>query len=288
MSQQLQRVFDLVYKEVDGEGLTLDLYYVGEPGDHPVLLWFHGGGWRAGHSRQSEEKILWPYARAGFTVVTVNYRLSGHAKHPAQLEDAFDALAWLGEERHGHRFETESIIIGGGSAGGHIAALVAVNRARYLARHGDGAPWVKGAVALYPVTNPLGYDAAKLSGGIPAPGSFAAWSQERSGGRPVQSGQELLGEEPVLDPSPFLDSYRDLVAAEVPPVLVLHGANDSDVPVSQAFLLYETLLSQQVDVTLLVLGDADHGSPRFHRGVALAATAAFAAEHTRRPAGQLP
>ncbi|TAJ50175.1 MAG: alpha/beta hydrolase [Herbiconiux sp.] len=280
MADELERVFDIPYKEVDGNPLTLDLYYTGKPDDHPVLLWFHGGGWRVGHSRQAEEKILWPYAQAGLTVVTVNYRLSGEAAHPAQLEDALDALAWLGRDDHGYRFDTDSVIVGGGSAGGHIAALVAVNHPLYRVAHGETAPWVKGAVALYPVVNPLAYDGAKLAQGAPAEGTFAAAHFEREG-QLIQAGRQLLGDQPVHSPSAFLDSYRQLDAGDVPPVLILHGSNDSDVPVAQSLLLYDTLRAQGIDVTLLLFGDADHGSPRFHRDVALAATVAFASQSVR-------
>ncbi len=90
-----------------------------------------------------------------------------------------------------------------------------------------------------------------------------------------QLGAALLGPDPVLDPSPFPESYREVDAADIPPFLILHGSNDSDVPVRHGLALYDVLLRLGVDATLLIHGDADHGSPRFHGGPALAATTAF-------------
>ncbi|MBO1901773.1 alpha/beta hydrolase [Leucobacter weissii] len=279
----IRHVYDVQLPGRGGGSLAVDLHFTGSADEHPVLLWFHGGGWTRGGRRASEEKILWPYARAGLTVVSVGYRLSGEANHPAQLDDAFDALAWLSDPESGYSFDTSRVFVGGGSAGGHIASLVGVNLRRYRRRHGDALPPVRGVIVIYPVANPLEYDAAKLAAGPPAPGTFAAWSLESTGGRPAQFGQALLGPDPVLSPSPFLDSYRELVPTDVPPYLIQHGSNDTDVPFSQSLLLYDTLSSQGVPTTLVLHSDADHGSPWFHRGLALDAVSAFVREHSAPP-----
>ncbi len=173
LDAEIQHVYDVPYAFVDGIRLTLDLHFIGHPQDHPVLVWFHGGGWQAGDSRTAEQKILWSYARTGITVASINYRLSTQAHHPAQLLDAFAAIAWLGTGTHGFAFDLDRVYAGGGSAGGHLAWLVGLNQPLYRRLHGLRAPRVNGVVALYPVTDPLAFDGEKLAGGVPPEGTFA-------------------------------------------------------------------------------------------------------------------
>jgi len=95
---------DLVYSTIDGfRPLTLDLHVPRRPTaapPAPLVVFVHGGAWKAGHSRQSGAFENWPGALAslaarGYVVSSVNYRLSGEAPFPAALSDVKNAIRWL-------------------------------------------------------------------------------------------------------------------------------------------------------------------------------------------------
>src|SRR5206468_10021216 len=84
---------DLVYKRVNGAVLTLDLYCPEKvSGPAPVIVWIHGGGWRRGGKKQCPAVALVP---DGYAVASIDYRLTGTAPFPAQIEDCKAAVRWL-------------------------------------------------------------------------------------------------------------------------------------------------------------------------------------------------
>jgi acetyl esterase/lipase len=122
---------DVVYSEVLGfRPLTLDIH-VPESTPAPVILYLHGGGWRTGSKAsfgphlspaQSFERIV----DAGFAVVAVDYRLSGEATFPAQVDDVRAALAWIRASGADHGLDASRVVFWGESAGSTLAALVAL------------------------------------------------------------------------------------------------------------------------------------------------------------------
>ncbi|CAN5546121.1 alpha/beta hydrolase [soil metagenome] len=95
-------------------------------GQAPVLLWLHGGGMVLGNHAQDERTNL-DFARTlGITVVSVGYRLAPEHPAPAALEDAYVAYAWLVEQAVEQGIDVERIAVGGASAGGGLAAGLAL------------------------------------------------------------------------------------------------------------------------------------------------------------------
>jgi acetyl esterase len=108
-------------EDVDAGGVPARLYRpVG--GERGVLVWFHGGGWVIGSLDTHDVLARQLAARSGAAVLSVDYRLAPEHRFPAAVDDAWAAAAWAGE-----RFER--VAVGGDSAGGNLAAVVAL-RAR--------------------------------------------------------------------------------------------------------------------------------------------------------------
>ena len=111
--------------------LLLDLYRPAGPDPAPLVVFMHGGGWlRGDRSMVSPQFASWrpgPLARLaadGFAVASVDYRLSGEARFPAQLEDVSAAVDWLTGQAAEYGFDASRIVLWGESAGAHLAALL--------------------------------------------------------------------------------------------------------------------------------------------------------------------
>ena len=115
---------DITYATVDGKDLRLDLYMPEKTAatQPPLIVWIHGGAWRQGN-KNNNGLLVWAAAE-GFAIASIQYRLSGEAKFPAQVHDAKGAIRWLRAHAHEYGYDARKIAVAGGSAGGHLAALV--------------------------------------------------------------------------------------------------------------------------------------------------------------------
>ena len=138
-------------REVDGTRVTADVLVPPGPGPYPVLVYLHGGGWVAG-SAATHHKLACRFAEGGYLVVNVDYRLAPEAQFPGGFEDCIEAVRWAAE--HAPRFggDPARLAIGGDSAGGNLAAAVAVALAADPA-----SPRLSAALLIYGV-----YDFATL------------------------------------------------------------------------------------------------------------------------------
>ena len=112
----------------------------------PVFLFIHGGSWRSG-DRSQYPALGNRFAKAGAVVVVPSYRLAPAALHPAQAEDVAAALAWTVKHAAEYGGDPGRIYLGGHSAGGHLAALVALDP-KYLAAHQLKPSLLKGVIAM--------------------------------------------------------------------------------------------------------------------------------------------
>ena len=106
---------------------TLDLYLPEQDGSslRPALVVVHGGGWRGGDKRRGQwARIPAEYARDGYVAISVNYRLTGEAPWPAQIEDVKAAVRWLRAHATEYRVDTGRIGAYGNSAGAHLVSLL--------------------------------------------------------------------------------------------------------------------------------------------------------------------
>jgi len=137
-------VSNLPYSDVD-ERCRLDLYLPSGPASS-VLVWFHGGGLTEGDKKVGEPlgRML---ARHGIASVMANYRLNPHAKFPAYLLDAANAVVWMSRHATEHGLDPKKIFIGGISAGAYLAAMLALDE-RYLRAEGLDPAVLRGCIIL--------------------------------------------------------------------------------------------------------------------------------------------
>lgn len=111
---------------VDGGEITVRIYQPATPGPHPIHVYYHGGGWMAGTIEETFVDIVCRErtALAGYVTVAVEYRLAPEHKFPIPLEDSYAALLWIVEHAAEYDADPDRVTIGGGSAGGNLAAAL--------------------------------------------------------------------------------------------------------------------------------------------------------------------
>ncbi len=227
----------------------VDIYVPAGKGPHPLVLYIHGGGWMGGHTRQSGAfddfpKMLAAFAAEGFTVASVEYRLSGEATFPAQAKDVFAALRFLRENAAQYHIDPARVGVFGGSAGGHLAALagLACNGGKIDAALDSASAQdacVQATAAWYGI-----YDFATM------PRITQKDSAE----------QRLLGCKDGACPAEAIRAASPItyVDAKDPPFLLLHGVDDKVVPVAQSHQLEAALKSAGVPVSATYYPATDH------------------------------
>ncbi len=144
-------------------GNILDIFQEqGAPNLRPALIFFHGGAWMAGYPWWSS--YMAPgVSQAGGILVTPTYRLAPERKFPCQLEDVAAAIAWVWHNARQFGIDPDRLVIGGHSAGGHLAALTCLHP-RALPAAGVSPGVVKACMALSSSFNLHYPDAAPGSG----------------------------------------------------------------------------------------------------------------------------
>lgn len=131
--------------DVDANGVPCRLYTSGV--DAPVLVYLHGGGWAMG-SVETVDRLCRRIAdRSGCAVLSVDYRLAPEHPFPAAIHDVESALEWLRRKGASLHLDPSRVAIGGDSAGGHLATVVA-------RRQRDAGLPLACQVLLYPVIDP--------------------------------------------------------------------------------------------------------------------------------------
>jgi acetyl esterase/lipase len=225
--------------------LLLDLYLPGRPESAPLVVFLHGGGWlRGDRSMVSPQFASWrpgPLARlaaAGFAVASVDYRLSGEARFPAQLEDVSAAVGWLTGRAAEYGFDAGRIVLWGESAGAHLAALLGLQ---------STGPRVRGVIDWYGPADLLALDEQVGAAGALTDDPLDT-REARLLGAPVAEVPELArAASPVSH-----------VRAGAPPFLIAHGTADQAVPFAQSATLAAALAEAGVGVRFEAVEGADH------------------------------
>jgi acetyl esterase/lipase len=225
--RDMQLVKNVVYGPLARQ--RLDVWRMSRTPLHaPVVIFVHGGSWTMGDKREQGRPMLHEFVRRGWIAVVPNYRLAPHHPWPAQIEDVTRALGWVKKNIATYGGDPDLVVISGGSAGGQLAALVALSAKDTTWRPEDMADvtdWsVRGAMPFYGVLEMIGDEThwRGLGRGIRI-------LLER---RIVQVPFE--GNEPLYRAmSPF-----DRIGADAPPFFVVQGRNDTlvDVQVARDFV----------------------------------------------------
>lgn len=241
-SVQLQR--DLVFARYGARELKLDLYLPKSgAGPFPAIVWIHGGGWQNG-SRLALSRQAAHLAGLGFVGACIDYRLSDEAKFPAALHDAKAAVRWLRASAGKYKIDSSRIGASGGSAGGHLAAMLGTTAGLREFEGDGGNPKQSSAVQAVAIMNPA-LDLTEVSKRMELPGN-PVW--------------KFLGasykEAPGLYKKASPITY---VSKSAPPFLFLHGTADTTVPYSQSARMQAKLKEAGVHAEIFAAEGATHG-----------------------------
>jgi len=219
------RVRDIAYG--DDPRMRLDVYKPAEPGElRPGIMEVHGGAWMIGSKREQGIPLLSHLAANGWVGINVDYRLSPRAKFPDHLLDLKRAIGWYREHAEEHGADPGFLCVTGGSAGGHLAALVALtaNVPEYQPGLEDVDTAVQAAVPFYGV-----YDMHVMLDN--AGGHFTSLME-----------RHVMGVARADDPEAYdRASPVHWIREDAPPFLIVHGDLDTLVPVAQARSFAERL-----------------------------------------------
>jgi acetyl esterase len=135
----------VLVREVGGSRVTADVIVPKGEGPHPVLVYFHGGGWICG-SPTTHRKLAQRFAEAGYLVMNVDYRLAPEHPFPAPFDDCVDAIHWAAREAPRYGGDPSRLAVGGDSAGGNLSAAAAISLARDAS-----APTIAATLLIYGV-----------------------------------------------------------------------------------------------------------------------------------------
>ncbi|MDF2679404.1 MAG: esterase [Brevibacillus sp.] len=116
-------------------------------GPFPLFVYYHGGGWVIGDIQMTDASCRLIANRTGRVVVSVAYRLAPEHPFPTPVNDSYSALQWVSENAANINGNASNIVVGGDSAGGNLAAVVA------LKARDENGPAIAAQVLFYPVTN---------------------------------------------------------------------------------------------------------------------------------------
>ena len=119
-------------RDVDADGVAARLYRPSDDADLGLLVYFHGGGWVLGSVAGHENVCRALANRSGHAVLSVDYRLAPESPWPAAVDDAMTATTWAAKHATDLGVDATRLAVGGDSAGGNLAAIVAQQRAAPL------------------------------------------------------------------------------------------------------------------------------------------------------------
>ena len=222
-SQDRLKTRGVVFAEVGTHRLKLDVYEPVQPpapGERrPAIMQIHGGAWVIGSKDEQGVPLLNHLAAQGWVGFNVEYRLSPRAKFPDHLVDCKTALAWIREHADEYGVDPNFVVVTGGSAGGHLCALMALteNDPAFQPGFADADTSVQAAVPFYGV-----YDL--LDRGQDQIDTFLRFMEE-----------VVMGSHPEEDPEGWAAySPIDRIHGDAPPMMLVHGDADVLVPVGGA------------------------------------------------------
>ncbi len=263
----LPLIHDLEYARAGNLSLKLDLHLPPQGTKAPLIVWVHGGAWKSG-SRKSMP--LTALVKEGYAVASVDYRLSTQATFPAQIHDIKAAIRFLRGQGHDWRLRTKTILLAGDSAGGHLAALVGVSNGHSelegdIGNERNQSSAVQGIISFY--------GGANLT-------TILAQSTPHGLSVRVPALDLLLGGQPDQRPTlARLASPVFHVDKSDPPLLLLHGDQDPQMPVSQALELLGAYAKVKAPVQWEIVHGAGHGGAIFYDEERLSVVRKFLQRH---------
>jgi acetyl esterase/lipase len=250
---------DISYIPNGDEAQRLDIYLPEKASEKPLplVVHIHGGGWKGGNKFPC---AFAPMANRGYVVASIEYRFSQKALFPAQIQDCQAAIRWLRANAKTYNIDPEHVGVVGGSAGGHLSALVATAGGK------DAFPKIGG--------NDDQSDRVQCVIDIFGPTNFATVMEQAENDKNVKNifafntpsdpyssliGVGLDEDKATTDAA----SPVTYVSEDNPPTLILHGTHDTLVPYAQSEELAAALKAKSVPVWLQTLPGSGHGGGGF-------------------------
>ncbi len=250
--RDVEVVRDIAYGKEGGKRNWLDVYKpAGGTSGAPVLLQIHGGGWTIGNKHEQALPLMYHLAAQGWICVAINYRLSPLATFPDHLVDCKRAIGWIRSEIEEYGGDPGFIAVTGGSAGGHLTAMVGLtaNDPEYQPGFEEVDTRVQAAIPFYGIydfSDHFGLHATKSVVGM--------------------VGKTVL----KRDPETQMDDFRRAsplhrIHAEAPPFLTVHGTSDGLAAVEEARAFAQELqTTSQSAAAFVELPGTQHAFEVFH------------------------
>jgi acetyl esterase/lipase len=262
-----------VYKRVGNLAIEADVYRPAGDALCPVLLWIHGGALIMGDRGGVDRRIRAPFLKAGYAIVSMDYRLAPETKLPQIIEDLCDAYSWLHEQGPKlFNVDTGRIAVAGGSAGGYLTLMtgfcVRPRPAALVSLWGYGdlaGAWYTKPSDFYRKQSLVSKEEAwkGVSGppvtararGDKGPGRFYLYCRQQGLWTTNVAGIDPHTQDSAL--TPFCPVRN--VDHDYPPTLLIHGTRDTDVPFEQSVEMQKALASARVDHKFISIPNAGHG-----------------------------
>jgi acetyl esterase/lipase len=263
-----------VYKSVGKTKICADVYRPDDAKVRPVVVWIHGGALILGSRAGVPQSLLDLCQREGYALASFDYRLAPEVKLPEIIDDIKDAFAWLHDQ--GPKLlaiDPDKIVVTGGSAGGYLTMMtgICVNpKPRALVAY-----WGYGDVDGDWYTQPSEFyrqqPLVSKENALEAVGKTVLTGADGDDARPRsryylylrQNGmwtKEVTGFDPSTERSK-LDPYCPVrnITADYPPILMIHGTKDTDVPYKLSANMAKELAKHKVMHELVTVPGAGHG-----------------------------
>lgn len=247
LPDHIKKIADIEYAKEGEKSLQLDLYLPkNASGKVPLIMWVHGGGWLKGS--RTNAKGLW-LVEHGYAIASISYRLATEAIWPAQINDCRSAVRFLRSNADKYGLDGEKIAAWGGSAGGH---LVAVLGTQDLPKDEKVSSRVQAVLDWYGPSDLLTMPPNNVS-------EKRTIEQVRN-----SNGAKLLGAT-VRDVPKLAKEASGFwnVSKDDPPFLIMHGDMDPGVPVEQSIRLHEKQKELGAPTELFIVKGAGHGGKLF-------------------------
>jgi acetyl esterase/lipase len=235
----------------------------------PLVIWIHGGAWMMGFKEWDNVKYLVAH---GYAIASMDYRFTTEAPFPAQIQDCNAAMNFILAHAADYGVSATNFVVGGGSAGGHLALLLGLARNE---KDFGADPNLKPRAVL-DFFGPA--DASRMKSDLEAIGStngLQLWEDAGTKlfGQPVDT---ATNEWRIVSPISYVN-------ADNPPVLIVQGGKDNLVPPAQSRRLHEALTKAGVRNQLVIVPPAGHDGPLFSSRFVDAKVIRFLNEVFRKP-----
>lgn len=244
---------DVVYAEVDGHKLPLRLFVPTDVKSPPLVVYIHGGSWRAGSYRSCELASLTEH---GFAVASIEYRFTNVAIFPAQIHDCKGAIRWLRANAGKYGYDASRIAVIGTSAGGHLAVLLGTS-ADVADLEGTVGGNLDQSSRIAAVVDYYG----------PTDFVLRAKTHPERANAKGSSTFGLLGG-PAIEKTEQAKRASGVtyVSADDPPLLIIHGDKDKTVYLDQSESIRKAYEAAKLDVAMILVPGGGHGGKEFFTG----------------------